>query len=177
MAAKIFTVLFVGFLVGSPAWGKDYIRDTLRIKMRDGPSLKHDTISVLASGDAGFRLDEEDGWIKIRTARGQVGWVPGGYLTDEAPASVALPHVEAALEKARSSVKVLETRITEQSEAVLELDTLRQRNHTLEEENMRLSASAMWKYLLAGAAIFLGGMLVGGMVPRGSAARSRRIKI
>jgi len=154
-----------------------YVRDELRVNMRTGPGNQYRITRVLVSGDAVTHLAENDGWVQIRAADGEEGWVPSGYVGAATPASVSLPRAEAKLAQAQARVEELEGRLGSQTDAITELETLRARNLELETENIQLVGSARWKSLGIGALIAAAGVALGAMWPRGGASRARRIKL
>ncbi len=151
-----------------------YVRDELRINLRDGPGDGYSVIRVLVSGDAVSQLDQRDGWIRVRTGEGSEGWLPQGYLSNAPPASVALPRLESQLAKARKRVEQLEGELATQGEGLRETGELRARNASLEQLNDE--GTQRWRSMTAGAAIALAGVVLGLLLPR-SAARGRRIKL
>jgi SH3 domain protein len=170
-------VLLVAFTAAPvPAQG-EYVRDELRINMRSGPGLQYRIVKVLSSGERVARLGEKDDWIQIRGPEGTEGWVPAGYLSPEAPASVALPRVQSRLRDAQTRVQELEGKLAAQSEEVLELETLRSQVKELNSENIRLSGSTRWKELATGGVIVLLGMLIGALLAKTPRTRSRRLKL
>ncbi len=156
--------------------GADYVRDEIRVKMRDGPGERYGSSRVLLSGDSVAPLAQEDGWIQVRTQEGQEGWVPSSYLTRSPPASVSLPRIEAKLAQTKARLEELEEKLGGQIEAVAELDTLRSRNLALESENIELTGADRWKTLGIGALILLAGFGVGASFAR-SGGRPRRLKL
>ena len=153
------------------------MRDTIRVNMRTGPGNQFRILKVLGSGDPVSKLAENDSWVNVRTPEGEEGWVPIGYVTPRVPASVSLPRVEAKFAQSQARVEELESKLGGQVDAITELETLRARNLTLEEENDALVGSARWRSMGIGALIAFGGLLVGAMWPRGGAAGRRRIKL
>ena len=162
----------------APAAGAsaDYVRDEIRVKMRNGPGERHGSSRVLISGDPVTPLAQRNGWIRVRTQNGEEGWVPSSYLTKNPPASVALPRAEAKLAQAQARLEALEEKFGGQIEAVAELDTLRSRNLALESENIELAGAERWKTLGIGALILLVGFGVGATLARGG-GRPGRLKL
>ena len=152
-----------------------YVRDELRINLRDGPGDGYSVVRVLVSGDPVARLDQRGGWIRVRTGEGSEGWLPQGYLSDAAPASVALPRLESQLAKARTRVQQLEGELANHEEVLQEAEELRTRNASLEQLNDE--GSERWRSMTAGAAIALAGVVLGLLLPRSTPARGRRIKL
>ena len=171
-------VCLLALLAAPSALAEEFVRDQIRVKLRTGPAANHEAVRLLISGERLRRLGEEDGWAHVQTRDHQEGWVQVTYLTPNAPASVSLPKVEAALKQAETRITQLDAKLSSHGNAVQELETLRKRNEQLETENTKLVLSSTWRAMLAGAAILAVGILVGGLLlPRATAARSRRIKL
>lgn len=174
--SRILLCLGLVLAAASPVRG-EYVRDQIRINMRVQPGTEYRILRVLQSGDQVAKLSEKPNWVRIRTQDGEEGWVPTGYLTPQVPASVTLPGAKAKLARALDQVGILDSKLQAQTEAITELETLRERNALLETENLQLSGAATWRNLGAGAAIILVGMIIGALIPRGNAARRSRIKL
>jgi len=157
----------------------DYVRDGLRINLRSQPGQRYRIVRTLASGDKVAKLAEVEDWIQVRLNDDErtTGWVPKGYLSKTAPASVSLPRVQIRLDQAQSRVTDLEAKLGAQTAEIEELGALRSENAVLKTENLRLSASERWRSLGMGALIALGGLLVGVLWPRGSSRSAHRIKL
>ena len=170
-------LLTLAFALAIPGLARgDYVRDELRINMRTGPGLQYRILKALASGDKVSRLDTSGDWVQVRAPEGLEGWVPGGYLSPEPPASLALPVARSKLSRAESTIGELEQRLAAQAESITELETLRGQVEELGTENLRLSVSTRWKDYLAGAGLVAVGVLIGLAIPRGG-ARTRKIKL
>jgi SH3-like domain-containing protein len=176
LAAGLATALGLLLPVDAPA---DYVRDGITINMRAGPDVRENRVRYLRSGDVVTKLEEQDLWVRIRTAHGErnIGWVEKRFLTKQEPPSLALPRVQTRLEQAQARVEELESRLGEQTAAIEEVETLRARNEELETSNLQLAGSARWKSMGIGALIALGGLLVGMMWPRGGTRGGRKIKL
>ena len=145
--------------------------------MRTGPSQKHRILRVLQSGERIHQLAENDGWIRVRTPDGADGWVPAAYVVKATPPSVLLPAVQERLAGAQTKIAAVEEQLAQQTKAIAELERLRIRNAILEDENRRLGWSDTWRKWFTGALIAGVFLLVGGLWPRTSGQRSRRIKL
>ena len=172
----VFSLIF--FVLASPgpadaAW----VRDEIRVNMRSGPGTQYRIVQLLRSGDEIQDLGTQEDWTQIRSVDGEEGWIPKGYLVEEAPASVALPQARTRLEQAEAIVGELQKKLQSQAEVVGELDTLRSRVRELQVENIQLSGSTRWKELAAGGAVILIGMLIGSVISKGGTKRARRLKL
>ncbi|HTO55458.1 MAG TPA: SH3 domain-containing protein [Myxococcota bacterium] len=151
----------------------DYLGGELRIAVRAGPGLEFKVLRTLPAGASAQKLQAAGEWVQVRISGELDGWIPIANLTNEEPPSVALPRVKDKLTAAESKVSELEKKVGDQTAALEELATLKERNRVLEDDASRANATARWKSLAAGAGIILVGMLVGLLAPRGSGTRSR----
>ncbi|MGD9567327.1 MAG: N-acetylmuramoyl-L-alanine amidase [Sedimentibacter sp.] len=55
------------------------------LNLRSGPSLKHEKVKVLEKGSFVNVISSEDGWDKIITNEGIVGWCASDYLKQDTP--------------------------------------------------------------------------------------------
>jgi hypothetical protein len=85
--------------------------------------------------------------------------------------------VRSKLAQAEKRVAELEAQASEQAHGLQELEFARSHAKALEVENERLTSGALWWTFFAGAAVALAGIGLGVVLPRGSAARARRIKL
>ena len=177
MRARLILTALLLVLALPLAAAADFVRDEIRINMRTGPGNQFRIVKILVSGESVVRVAEDGGWINVKTRDGEDGWVPAGYLTREAPASVTLPRAEARLAQSQAQVETLQQKLSTQAEAVAELDTLRSRNLELENENIALGGSDRWQTLGMGALIALVGLAIGASWRGGGASRTRRIKL
>lgn len=153
----------------------DYVKDEVYVHLRAGPGLQYKILKTLKSGDLAKRLAETDQWIQVQISdkESPVGWIPTGYLMEQAPASIALPQVQAQLDEANSKLAELDKKLAEQAAAIAEVETLRKRSSELESENARLGAASRWKDMATGVGIMLVGALIGLVIPRGGVSRTR----
>jgi len=155
----------------------EWVRDEVRINLRAGPGNQYKILKVLASGDRADKIGSVENWTQVRAGDGMEGWVPAGYLTEETPATVLLPEVEAKLNAATEKVSSLDAQLSRQTEAIEELESLRSENELLTAENTKLRWASTWKNLAVGGAIVLVGIIIGLVIPRGGAASRTRLKL
>ena len=154
---------------------EQYVGDELRINLRDGPGDGYSVINVLVSGDPVALLAQRDGWIQVRTDEGSQGWLPQGYLSETAPASVALPRLESRLAKTRQRVQQLEGELAKREQALRKAEEPSAQPTSVEQADS--DGSDRWRSMTAGAAIALAGVVLGLLLPRTGPARGRRIKL
>jgi SH3 domain protein len=150
----------------------DYIDGEVRAHLRSGPGLEFRIMKILPAGSVVQTLGRDGDWIRVRHADLE-GWVPASYVSNDEPASLALPRVREKLVTAEGRISELDQKLVEQTKQLEELATLRERNRVLESDASRMNATARWKSLTAGAGIVLVGILIGLLAPRGGGTRSR----
>jgi SH3 domain protein len=77
-------ILFVQYADASTV----YVKDSLEITLRTGPSVENKIIGILRTGDAVEILETKDNWSRVRKVGGNKdleGWVLGRYLMDRVP--------------------------------------------------------------------------------------------
>jgi SH3 domain protein len=70
-----------------------YVTDRFEITLRSGPGLDFKILDMVPSGTPLEKLEEEEGWARVRTADNKDGWVVIRYLSRETPKG---PLLEAA---------------------------------------------------------------------------------
>lgn len=163
-------VLFAVLLAGTAS--ADYIDGQVQGHVRAGPSLDYKILKILPAGSVVQRLGGEGEWARVRVGDLE-GWIQDSYLSQEEPASLALPKVREKLVSAEGRIAELDQKLAAQTAQLEELSALRARADSLQEDVSRLNAGARWKSLTAGAGIVLFGILIGLIAPRGSGSRSR----
>ena len=97
----LFPVLALGlfFVTATCASGALYVTDQLEITLRAGAGLDYKIVRMLPSGASVEKLEEREGWARVRTSGGDEGWVISRYLTPDSPKG---PRLEAALRELES---------------------------------------------------------------------------
>lgn len=148
----IFLVLILasGICAAKPASGKSsskyqYVTDTLVINMRSGKSNEHRIIRTLKSGDKLRVLSRGKKYTKVKTDKGESGWVLTRYLTKEPAAKVLLPPVKARLEKLEKehseltkNLKAITRERDSLKHAAVSLERLEKKHRKLVEDSARL---------------------------------------
>lgn len=155
----------------------DWIDGELRVFVRSGAGLEYRILRALKSGDQVTRTGTEGEWARIRASDGLEGYVENAYVSKELPAELELPRARERLAAAEKRVAELEQNLADQTKSLAELESTRAHALELETENARLQGGSRWRELLTGAGIILAGLLVGAVLPRGGAARARRLKL
>ena len=114
-------VFFLLLIADHGEAARRYVTDVLYVPLRTGPSYSHKIITTLTSGQrVQISGDEDNGFIKAKTEKGQVGWIPGRYLLDTptserklAATMAKLQKSEKILEPLREKSKLMKTRLKE----------------------------------------------------------------
>lgn len=126
-----------------PAEAAQYIRDVVYVPLRSGPSLQHRILENLRSGAAVEVLSSaEGGYVEVRTADGDQGWLEEQYLTDEPIARDRLEAAQAEAARLRQANRELQAKLeaatADQSTAVAQVAALRTSEQELNEELIRI---------------------------------------
>jgi SH3 domain protein len=128
-----------------------YIRDVVHVPLRTGDSNQHRILANLESGTALTVLAQgRDGFVRVRTEGGTVGWLEQQYLVRQPIARERLAQAQAALEKARADNaelrEQLQTLRGARDESRQEAQTLARTSESLQaelDEIRRISAGAI----------------------------------
>lgn len=165
-----------GVAAAEQAW----VGGEVRLNLRAGPGTQYRILDVAQTGDAVTILERGEGWTKVSGTDGKEGWIPAGYLSSEPPAQVRLARLTQELEELRSRVEKLTREAAELRAQNQELtardEEQRASIRELTEENLHLKAGERWPYLIAGASILAGGMLLGALLRASSGRRQPRIR-
>ena len=173
-ALGLLALLVTAPVLAEPAW----VSGEVRLNLRSGPGNQIRILGVLTTGDALQVLERNEKWTKIRTAEGEAGWIPGGYLNAQPPPTIRLEELEAeaaslrnVLESAESETSGLRRRSEELSANDAEQKSEIER---LTKENYRLHAGERWAEWITGALVLSTGMALGALLSRISSRRGRQ---
>lgn len=107
MRRKLLLAALALAITVSAAAANFYVTDQLEITLRSGPGLGFKILEMVPSGASLQRVEEQDGWAKVRTASGTEGWVVARYLTTEPPKGPRLAAAQGELEKLRGENRQL----------------------------------------------------------------------
>lgn len=133
MAVAI-SLLFVS--VGAVAATR-YISDELSINMRRGPGTGYGISELLKAGTQVQTLDEANGWTKLRTPEGEVGYVLTRFLSTQPAARDRIQTIETQLGKLKKENEDLRAEL---SQAMHGSEQLGQLKRELVAENEALKA-------------------------------------
>jgi uncharacterized protein YgiM (DUF1202 family) len=166
-AAALLFLFGMGAAHAETAW----VGGEVRLNLRAGPGTKYRILRVAKTGDSVNVMERGDGWTKVSTPDGQEGWIPAGYLANQPPARVRLIRLESDLQELRHRLDAA-VQLREVNERLTARDDEQQEKiQELSGENLDLKAGERWPYLIAGASILAGGMLVGAILYASSTRR------
>lgn len=151
-----------------------YITDEMEFFTRSGPTTAFRIVGSVQSGDAVTvkAQNEDKSFTQIETLDGKVYWIETKYLSQQPAARDQVTSLQKALKQSQVKQEEAENKSRGQTEKARELsarvDTLTESLMTLENEKEILEQYAITAkkrfqldVFLAGAAVALGGMLLG----------------
>jgi SH3 domain protein len=168
-------------LAGAAAAETAWIKDSISLNLRTGPSNEHRILTTVTTGDSVEIVERGEGWMLVRSGEIE-GWMPAGFLQAEEPARVRLGRIDADTASLRDD---LERTTREASELREQNGALADREAALQAEVARLGrevdqlrAGARWPEWIAGASILGVGLVLGVILQWSSARRGiRRIRL
>jgi SH3 domain protein len=169
-------LLFAGLGAAEQAWVRG-----APLNLRTGPSTQHRILATVEPG-AGLEVSERsEGWVHVRTAAGEDGWIPAGYLAAEAPPAERLQELEGELAALRSRLDRTGSerdRLAADHERLAGADAdQRVEIERLTRENLRLRAGERWFEWITGALLLCTGMVLGAILSRVSGRRRSRLRL
>ena len=186
MSRRLASLMAVAFglaiVPGAGGAERAWVKDEVRLNLRSGPGVEYRIRGGVQTGDSFEVLSRTEGWTEVRNGDDLQGWIPAGYLQDEAPARIRLERYEADAETLRedhsrvsAEVETLRTQNRELSET---RTMLKSRLERVEKENNELRAGARWPEWITGAAILIVGGVLGIVVHATTTRRqTRRIRL
>ena len=160
--------------LAEPAW----VTGEVRLNLRSGPGNQHQILTVLKTGDPLQVLERSEDWAKVRTAGGQEGWVPAGFLQAQPLAPIRPEELDAEVARLRSVLESAEAEASDlrRSSEELSANDAEQKAEIerLTKENYRLHAGERWAEWITGALVLSTGMALGALLSRISIRRQRQ---
>jgi SH3 domain protein len=161
-------------VLAEPAW----VSGEVRLNLRSGAGNQYRILGALKTGDSVQVLERGEKWTKIRTAAGEDGWIPGGYLNPQPPPAIRLEELEvevASLRNVLESAEAEASGLRKRSEELSENDSEQAAEiERLTKENYRLHAGERWAEWITGALVLSTGMALGALLSRISSRRGRQ---
>jgi SH3 domain protein len=150
----------------------------LQLNLRSGAGNQYRILEVLKTGDSLEVLERGEKWTMVRTATGQEGWIPGGYLDAQPPPTIRLEELEVEVASLRDVLERTETEtsnLRRRSEEITANDSEQKAEiERLTQENYRLRAGERWAEWITGALVLSTGMALGALLSRISSRRHRQ---
>lgn len=139
MPARILSVALCVFmsLYVAAASAATYVSDQLSINMRSGPDYSYNITELVEAGTRVTVLGRSDGWTKVRTPEGEVGFVLSRLLSNTPAAQDRLAGMQARVAELEQTKQQLEQKL---ATALANVKKLRQRKQQLVAENKKLKA-------------------------------------
>lgn len=149
LLCTVSTAIAAGAKNGKSKGKYQYVSDVLVITMRSGKSNQHRIIRTLESGTRLRILTSGKKYTKVKTDKGETGWVLTRYLSKEPAARIILPPIQAKLEKLEKenaemakSLKIVTEERDSLKVAAASLERLEKKHKKLLEESVRLRDAA-----------------------------------
>ena len=162
-------------LLASASWAQEilYVHDELRLGVRPSADSRSTPLEVVTTGARLEVLSRSGNFVRVRTPRGNEGWVNAAYLSDEKPARLLLDELQQAraqledrLAEEQGRVLVGNERLSELGERIERLHSQLQeaQQHNLELRAQLQQEESAWGWLLQplmGILLFLFGIFLG----------------
>lgn len=175
-----FTALgLLAVLIALPALAEEaWIGGEVRLNLRSGPGNEYRILEIVKTGDPLQVLERGEKWTKIRTAAGNEGWIPGGYLEAHPPPTIHLEQLQAEVASLREVVDTAKAEASSLRQRTEELTANESEQKAeierLTKENYRLHAGERWAEWITGALVLSTGMALGALLSRISSRRHRQ---
>ena len=164
-------------LAHTAAAERAFVKGEVLLNVRTGPGTEFRAIGAITTGDAVELLQQGEGWTRVRTEKGDEGWIPAGFLQDSAPPVVRLERIESEATQLRQRVEELSAEATslraEHEEAAKRVAEQSQEIERLSKQNASLRAEAIWPVMATGAAILVTGGMIGAWLRSGRRGANR----
>lgn len=82
-----------------------YVSDVREISQRQGPSTEYRIVRMLSAGEELDVLEASNGWLKVRNAQGDEGWVLKRYTSSRIPVSHELRNLREKYDQLHAASK------------------------------------------------------------------------
>lgn len=100
----LMSLLFLGGFSSAMAAEYVYISDNLRVGVRTEPDSSVPPISVVFTGMRLEVHEKSEGYVKITTDKGVMGWIKDIYVTKKAPATIQLNALRVKYDKLKKEL-------------------------------------------------------------------------
>lgn len=113
--------LLLLFIFSSGAWAQEfvYVTDSLQLRVYAEPSTDSQFLQSIDSGDSVEVYETQDGFSKVATYDGTVGWVKSAFLVEDPPAKLLYYSVGEKNKQLEAEIEALKnnTQITQVAQA------------------------------------------------------------
>jgi SH3 domain protein len=188
-------IILLSAPVGTAQADRRYVSDRLIITLREAPNSDEGVLGTIRSDDPVEVIEESGRYLRVQTEAGEVGWVPGQYITAETPKLIIIAQLKDEIDRLREKIGKYEgaenpfldelkaaeetylqkVKELEQNAAKLvdERNKLKTANAGLNAEIRNLQkkvetirGSGKLRWFLAGAAVFCLGLIAGQVTRR-----------
>ena len=138
-----------------PSWAETgYATDALPVPIRRGTSTEHKILRMVPSGSPlqSLETDDAEGYSKVKTPEGTVGWILTRYLMDQPPPRQLAAQLQSQVDNLEEKNKVLKEKadaldttsasLTRCSEELSEIQHTAAQTLSIERENRSLQQEA-----------------------------------
>jgi SH3 domain protein len=101
-------LIFICFSVKTAHSETRYVSDVLIVTLRQGPGSEYEVIRTLITNTPFEVLEEGDGYLKIRTTKGEEGWVSTRYTTTNTPKPIIISGLEKKIGRLQTKIEQYE---------------------------------------------------------------------
>lgn len=100
-----------------------WVSDEIEAPLRDKPELNAKIVAMLPAGQRLTAIDQNDDYVKIKTAKGVEGWLSNYYVLRSISIHEQLAPIKKSLSEAEATVKTLSATVAEQKQQIKNLKT------------------------------------------------------
>jgi len=112
-----------------------YVKGVMKITMRTGPGRDHKIVAMLKSGDSLEMLDSKNGWSRVKTASGKLGWVLTRFITNKVPVSLIVNKLKQQNKELSETLKNLKMQNIALNEKAKQSKTIEEAYHRLKKKS------------------------------------------
>ncbi|MBS9781299.1 MAG: TIGR04211 family SH3 domain-containing protein [Gammaproteobacteria bacterium] len=118
---KISCLLLASSLTFQTLAASVWVSDEVEAPLRSAPELNSKIVSLLKAGQKVSVIDQNDKYIKVKTADGSVGWLSNYYVLREESVHAKFAPMQSALAKAKQQVQTLRSELDEKKSLIAQL--------------------------------------------------------
>lgn len=89
-----------------------YVVDTIVVSLREGPGPQYKPIKTVQTGQAMELIESKNNFIRVRTADGDVGWLPSQYATSQPTSADLVKELQGKINALSAQNEQLSAQIT-----------------------------------------------------------------